>query len=83
MSSEFKDALKTLIAELKKDQSSVAFHEPVPWQDLGLWNYLQVVKKPMDMDTLRKNLIADVYKSVDDFSQDLQQIWTNCKLYNQ
>ena len=36
---EHKEHLKLMIAELRKDPNSFAFHEPVPWQAMGLWNY--------------------------------------------
>ena len=72
-----------MIAELKKDPNSYVFHEPVPWQALGLTNYLIIIKKPMDLLTLKTNLEKGVYKSYDEFFADMTQIWTNCKLYNQ
>jgi len=36
---EHKDQLKLLVAELKKDQNSIQFQLPVPWEALGLFNY--------------------------------------------
>lgn len=68
---EHKDQLKLVIAELKKDQNSIVFHEPVPWQAMGLTNYPLIIKKPMDLSTLRKNLENGVYKSYDDFFADI------------
>lgn len=46
---EHKDQLMLLIAELKRDQASGEFHRPVPWQALGLLNYPQIIKRPMDL----------------------------------
>ena len=49
-----------MIAELKKDPNSIVFHEPVPWQAMGLTNYPIIIKKPMDLFTLRKNLESGI-----------------------
>jgi len=36
----------------------------------------------MDFDTLKKNLLAAKFTTYEEFFQDLQLIWDNCKLYN-
>jgi hypothetical protein len=53
---EHKDQLKLLVAELRKDPNSTAFHTPVPWQAMELWNYPHIVKKPMDLQTVKNNI---------------------------
>jgi polyribonucleotide nucleotidyltransferase len=80
---EYKDQLKLLITELKKDPNSQEFHKPVEWESMGLWNYLQIVKKPMDLQTVKNNVQNDKYRTFGEFFNTIQQIWTNCKLYNQ
>lgn len=37
----------------------------------------------MDLQTLRKNLDKGKYQYFEEVFADIQQIWTNCKLYNQ
>lgn len=37
----------------------------------------------MDLSTIKSNVQNGVYKTLDAFAVDIQQIWTNCKLYNQ
>jgi hypothetical protein len=54
----------------------------VPWKDLGLSDYPEVIKRPMDLTTCRRNLSKNKYKSYADFFADLQLIWDNCKTYN-
>ena len=60
---------------------------------LGLHDYPSVIKKPMDLNTLRvfpipfnnilqKNLEKNKYKYFEDFFSDLNLIWNNCKTYN-
>jgi len=40
------------------------------------------VKRPMDFDTLKKNLLAGKFSTFEEYLLDLQLIWDNCKLYN-
>lgn len=50
--------------------------------DLGLNDYPELIKKPMDLSTLRKNLAKGRYKRYEEFFKDIQLIWDNCKTYN-
>lgn len=38
---------------LRSHYCLVDFYEPVKWEALGLYDYLQVVKKPMDLSTVK------------------------------
>jgi hypothetical protein len=47
-------------------------------------DYPYVVKKPMDLGTVKANIErGDIYENFEDVFTDLQLIWGNCKLYNQ
>lgn len=59
------------------------FHERVNWEEWGLYDYLQVVKVPMDLGTIRAKLGRNEYKKPVDFAKDMRLVWDNCKLYNQ
>ena len=63
---EHKDQLKLLIAELRKEPNSAPFNDPVPWQAMGLWNYPHIVKKPMDLQTVKNNVQDDNYKTFEE-----------------
>lgn len=45
-------------------------------------NYFEVIKKPMDLGTVRNNLLNDKYQSFSEFCADVDQIWTNAHEYN-
>lgn len=45
-------------------------------------DYPSIVKRPMDFDTLKKNLLAGKFSTFEEYLLDLQLIWDNCKLYN-
>jgi hypothetical protein len=58
------------------------FREPVDWQALGLFDYPQVVKKPMDLGLIKKKLNEGKYKTIHDAADDIRLIWKNCLAYN-
>ena len=49
--------LKEIINEIEDDPKSYEFREPVPWRELGLSDYPEIIKKPMDLKTARSKLI--------------------------
>jgi hypothetical protein len=54
----------------------------INYKGLGLFDYNDIVKKPMDLSTLRKKLNEQNYKKVIDVYNDINLIWNNCKRYN-
>lgn len=79
--SDSKLALK-VISRLSKLPGIVDFLRPVDHVELGLTDYLEVVKKPMDLSTVRKKVKAGKYQTMEECLADLQLIWDNCRLYN-
>lgn len=59
------------------------FHERVNWEEWGLYDYLQIVKEPMDLGTVRVKLGKSEYAKPSEFARDMRLIWDNCRLYNQ
>lgn len=51
---------------------------------LGLHDYHQVIRRPMDLGTIKKNLVAETaaYSSSAEVLRDVQQVWANCRNYN-
>ena len=74
--------LKECLNDIEEDPKSYEFRQPVPWKELGLTDYPEIIKKPMDLRTVRKNLGKGKYKRYEDFFRDTQLIWDNCKTYN-
>ena len=52
-----------MFTEIEEDPKSYEFRDPVPWKELGLNDYPEIIKKPMDLRTCRKNLIKSKYKT--------------------
>ncbi|MEE4248902.1 MAG: hypothetical protein V2I33_26320 [Kangiellaceae bacterium] len=45
-----------VIRELERHDCSPDFLKPVPWKKLGLLNYKDVIKRPMDLSTVKRYL---------------------------
>lgn len=69
---------------LKKTHQAVSwpFLEPVDPIKLGIPDYFEVIKNPMDLSTVRRKLESGQYSNADQFETDIRQIFANCYLYN-
>ncbi len=71
-----------ILARVIARRDSEMFREPVPYEEMGLTDYLDVVKVPMDLGTVRKNLDRRTYQNEDECATDIRRIWMNAMLYN-
>ncbi|XP_073830318.1 uncharacterized protein isoform X3 [Musca autumnalis] len=82
------DALKSCNEILKelfsKKHSGYAwpFYKPVDAELLGLHDYHDIIKKPMDLGTVKRKMDNREYKSAPEFAADVRLIFTNCYKYN-
>lgn len=74
--------LETIIYEILENPYSEAFKEPVNYKELGLVDYPKIVKRPMNLNKIMKNLHKSQYTTVRQCLDDIQLVWDNCKLYN-
>lgn len=66
------------------------FSEPVDAEALGIPEYLEVIKEPMDLGTILGRLEVGesqgwencVYKGVDEVKRDIELVWSNCYTFN-
>ncbi|KAF8922329.1 Bromodomain-containing protein [Mucidula mucida] len=76
---------KIIIQELFKKQHydcASHFYEPVDWVKLGIPSYPKIVKKPMDLSTIRKKLDAGDYAHAAAFQSDFKLMIRNCFTFN-
>mgnify|MGYP001792076219 FL=1 len=59
------------------------FYKPVDTVALGLIDYYDIIKKPMDLDTVKRKMDRREYDSHSEFIDDVRLIFTNCYRYNQ
>ena len=58
------------------------FRQPVDPKRDGAEDYLEKIKKPMDIGTVLQNLHDNKYASVDQWRNDMNLIWKNAMTYN-
>ncbi|KAF5368460.1 hypothetical protein D9758_002376 [Tetrapyrgos nigripes] len=62
--------------------SASPFYEPVDWQKLDLPQYPKLIKKPMDLSTMRKKLDNGEYPNAQKFYDDFKLMIRNCFTFN-
>ncbi|KAI8873704.1 Bromodomain-containing protein, partial [Ramicandelaber brevisporus] len=71
-----------VVRRLKKHNCAAPFLEPVDIVAFNIPNYPDIIKHPMDLGTLERNLTSKRYKTVESFSRDARLIFNNCYTFN-
>lgn len=74
--------LQFILTDLIERPESEIFRDPVDFETLGLTDYPKIVKKPMDLGSIKTCLDNLTFKTVRQCLDDIQLVWDNCKLYN-
>ena len=82
ISEGLKTKLENLIKSLYDNPKCLEFRFPVDWEAFGLTDYPEIIKNPMDLDSVLKKLNNDEYETLKDWFADMCLIWNNCKCYN-
>jgi len=76
-------AMHKLVSQIYARHDAEPFREAVDWKALGLFDYPQIIKKPMDLSQVKKNIDSQkVYNTIHDAADDIRLIWKNCMQYN-
>ncbi|XP_001360386.2 bromodomain testis-specific protein [Drosophila pseudoobscura] len=78
------NACKAIIRKLFSSQYKKLawiFYEPIDAPYLGLHDYHKIVKKPMDLNSIRTRLQAGLYVNADEFVRDVRLMFDNTYLY--
>ncbi|XP_020283136.1 bromodomain-containing protein 3-like isoform X6 [Pseudomyrmex gracilis] len=75
------DILKELFAK-RHSPYAWPFYKPVDAELLGLHDYHEIIKKPMDLGTVKTKMDNRQYKTAHEFASDVRLIFTNCYKYN-
>mmetsp|Transcript_22966 Transcript_22966/g.35470 ORF Transcript_22966/g.35470 Transcript_22966/m.35470 type:complete len:268 (-) Transcript_22966:283-1086(-) len=75
-------AMSKLVQQFFSKPDAEPFREEVNWKMLGLFDYPQIIKKPMDLGTVKKKMAAKKYKTIHLCAQDVRLVWNNCMTYN-
>lgn len=79
-------ALKRMLKltnSLLSRSDAAPFAEPVDWRGLELWNYPKIIKKMMDLGTVKRKLERGSYKTHEECAEDIRLVWSNCMLFNE
>ncbi|KFW96282.1 Bromodomain testis-specific protein [Phalacrocorax carbo] len=58
------------------------FHQPVDAAALNLPDYYSIIKKPMDLNTIKKRLEHNYYTKAAECIEDFKTMFLNCYIYN-
>ncbi|XP_053318931.1 bromodomain-containing protein 4 isoform X2 [Spea bombifrons] len=58
------------------------FYKPVDVEALGLHDYCEIIKHPMDLGTIKVKLDGFQYRDAQDFASDVRLMFSNCYKYN-
>uniref|UniRef100_A0A1I8BM81 Bromo domain-containing protein n=2 Tax=Meloidogyne hapla TaxID=6305 RepID=A0A1I8BM81_MELHA len=75
--------MKDVLKQAKNHKHSWPFQRPVDSIKLGIQDYHNVIKRPMDLGTIEKRLKNMYYYSAQECMKDFEQIWSNCYKFNQ
>ncbi|KAL3624317.1 hypothetical protein CASFOL_033133 [Castilleja foliolosa] len=71
-----------LLKKLMTQQYAWVFNKPVDVVALKIPDYLDVIKKPMDLGTIKSKVTSGKYSCPLDFLADVRLTFTNAKTYN-
>lgn len=77
---QFKRRASEFIRKVSNKDRYAIFLEPVDLQQIP--GYAEVIKRPMDLSTVQKNLDMGVYRMPEEMRADLDLIWSNCCTFN-
>lgn len=72
----------TLDKIYRQDPESLPFRQPVDPSSLGIPDYFNIVKRPMDMSTINNKLISGQYSDPWEYVDDVWLMFDNAWLYN-
>ncbi|CAH7676027.1 Bromodomain-containing protein, partial [Phakopsora pachyrhizi] len=76
---------KEVLRELNKkiyEKSVWPFYEPVDIVKLNIPDYPKIIKKPMDLSTMKQKLDGGEYSSAEAFADDFRLMLNNCFAFN-
>jgi nucleosome-remodeling factor subunit BPTF len=74
------DLIRKLVKQLLGNRYAAPFKEPVNPSEVP--NYYNVVKVPMDLQTIDQRLGQKYYKTLGEFIGDVMRIFENCRFFN-
>jgi len=80
---KLKQKCSEVLKGLQQHQHGWVFNCPVDPVELGLPDYFEIIKKPMDLGTIHKKLDNGAYHAIEDFQKDVHLTFDNAMTYNE
>ncbi|CAO3608282.1 unnamed protein product [Cunninghamella blakesleeana] len=77
-----KDICAAILAKTMESPHSFEFIRPVDPIKQGIPQYYEIIKKPMDLGTIKSKLKNNQYLSVQQFDDDVHLMFNNCYKFN-
>ena len=71
-----------MMQHLAKHSKAWLFNDPVDPVKLGILDYNEIIRNPMDFGTIKKKLKDNQYDNMKKFLEDVELVFNNCILYN-
>lgn len=71
-----------VLERLMKHKHAWVFNKPVDAVALGLHDYFEIIRNPMDLGTVKERLAQNWYKSPMEFAEDVRLTFQNAMTYN-
>ncbi|XWS18573.1 hypothetical protein CRYUN_Cryun32bG0056600 [Craigia yunnanensis] len=71
-----------LLKALMKHPAGWVFNKPVDPKALKIPDYFSIIKKPMDLGTIKSKLVKNTYLDIEEFVADIKLTFSNAMLYN-
>jgi len=78
----FYQQCKKIIQDIMSESGSFYFYRPVDPVKDGAPDYYSIIDKPMSFFDIQEKLDKKLYKTPNEFINDVRTIWRNAKLYN-
>ena len=82
-SSELKKRCLEVLKGMQSHPHGWVFNNPVDPVELGLHDYFDIIKRPMDLGTIQKQIDSGHYHTVKEFADDVHLTFDNATTYNQ
>ena len=75
-------AAKRLVNQIWRSNGAHIFHNPIDPDRLGIPDYFEVIKEPIDLGTIKQRLNHNSYFTMQEVVDDIWRCFDNCIEYN-
>jgi len=69
--------LGVIVQEIMQQEGAEIFNEPLDADELGLHDYYDIIKQPMDLGTIKDKIARSAYHNPNEVMDDVAQVWKN------